>query len=259
MAAATHRSPRRQPGGGRAIRTSTPNKSSALAETPDGAPGEAGPVDAGPAAGAPELLVRFDGVERAAHWTTATLFLMLIATGAALYIPALVGLVGRRTLVLRIHVDAGLALPVPLLISLAGAWGKGLRDDLRRINRWTYWDRRWFRQLLKGETTKGLPVGKFNAGQKLNAAFVGGVIIIMLMTGSVMRWAYFFPLSWRTGATFVHDLVAYMLVAVVIGHVGMALAHPRALWSMVTGKVSRSWAKQHAPEWLKELERSRSD
>ena len=48
-------------------------------------------------------------------------------------------------------------------------------------------------------------MGKFNAGQKLNAIFVAGCIPVMLATGGIMRWFDPFPLAWRTGATFVHD------------------------------------------------------
>ena len=153
-------------------------------------------------------LLRFDWVERVAHWLTAIAFLILIFTGAALYIPALVGFVGRRVLVVRIHVDAGLALPLPLIISLAGSWGKGLRADLRRLNRWSSDDKEWMRRSVHWEPTDKLAIGKFNAGQKLNAAIVGGTMIVMLMTGSVMHWPYYFALSWRTGATFIHDIVA---------------------------------------------------
>ena len=72
-----------------------------------------------------EQLSRFDGIERLAHWLTASFFLALISTGAALYIPAVIGFVGRRGLVERIHVDVGLALPLPLIVSLAGSMGQG--------------------------------------------------------------------------------------------------------------------------------------
>jgi formate dehydrogenase subunit gamma len=201
-----------------------------------------------------EQLTRFDRVERLAHWLTALFFITLIATGAALYIPAVIGLIGRRGLVERVHVDVGLALPLPVLVSLTGSWGKGLRADLRRINRWAAGDRLWLRRTLRRQATGDVPVGKFNAGQKLNAAITGGVVLVMLMTGSVMHWPYYWPLSWRTGATFMHDVVAVFFVVVVIGHVGMAVAHPAALRSMLTGKVSRAWAKRHAPLWLEELE-----
>ena len=53
-------------------------------------------------------------------------------------------------------------------------------------------------------------VGKFNAGQKANAAFVAGMIPVMVATGVIMHW--YDPLgidiTYRTGATFVHDWTA---------------------------------------------------
>ncbi|MGH9105972.1 MAG: cytochrome b/b6 domain-containing protein [Acidimicrobiales bacterium] len=198
-------------------------------------------------------LVRFDAAERVAHWATAALFLSLTVTGAFLYVPALVALVGQRALVERLHVDCGLALPLPLVVSLAGSWGRGLRTDLRRLNRWTAEDRQWLALVLRREPVAGASVGKFNPGQKLNAAFTGGVVVVMLMTGCIMRWAYFWPLSFRTGATFVHDLVAYCFVAVALAHISMALAHPAALRSMVTGVVNRAWANKHAALWAAEI------
>lgn len=223
---------------------------------------ERGPVvRATPAPTAPERrtprgdqMLRFDVVERLCHWLTALCFLTLIFTGAALYVPALVGFVGRRVLVTRIHVDVGLALPLPLLVSLLGSWGKGLRADVRRLNRWTNADRQWMANLRHHQPTGGLPTGKFNAGQKLNAAFVIGVMFVMLMTGSILHWYNLFSNSWRTGATFVHDLFAYFIVAVVLGHIFMAVTHPQALKSIFTGRVSRKWANRHASLWVEELE-----
>lgn len=198
-------------------------------------------------------LVRFDGVERAVHWATAVLFLTLVVTGAALYVPPLVALVGRRALLVRAHVDAGLALPLPLLIGVAGPWGRALRADLRRLNRWSEDDGRWLSLALRRLPRSHLRVGKFNAGQKLNAAASLGVMGVMLMTGSIMRWFYFWPLSWRSGATFVHELVAYLFVAVVLAHLYMALTHPHALKSIFTGRVSRAWAERNAKAWAEEL------
>jgi formate dehydrogenase subunit gamma len=188
------------------------------------------------------------------HWATAVLFVTLIVTGACLYVPQLVGLVGRRALVERIHIDAGLALPVPLVACFLGPWGRALRADVRRLNRWSRSDKRWLAGVLRRRGVAGSPAGKFNAGQKLNAAFTLGVMAVMLMTGCVMRWFYFWPLSWRSGATFVHDLVAYLFLAVVLAHITMALTHPQALRSMLTGRVSRAWARRHAGEWLDEVE-----
>ncbi len=205
------------------------------------------------------MLLRFDRVERAAHWANAALFLILIGTGAILYVGQLSILIGRRVLIDDIHVYCGIALPVPLLISLAGSWGKGLRADLSRFNRWTPDDRRWLRLAAKPRSERNagrdqLAIGKFNAGQKLNAAFVGAVIVVMLASGVVMHWFTPWPLSWRTGATFVHEWLAIAVIVVVIGHITYALRDPAALRSMIKGTISRRWALRNAPAWVIETD-----
>ena len=207
----------------------------------------------------PPDIWRFDRVERVVHWLNAALFAVLIVTGFILYIGPLSLFVGRRNLVQLVHVYCGLALPVPVLVALAGRWGKGLRADLRRFNRWSIDDRRWLRasasaRLEREARRADLTIGKFNAGQKLNVAFTAGVIVVMLGTGVIMRWYSPWPLSWRTGATFVHDWLAIAVVAVVLGHISYALRDPAAMRAMVRGTISRRWAERHAPGWLAEDE-----
>jgi formate dehydrogenase subunit gamma len=65
-----------------------------------------------------------------------------------------------------------------------------------------------------------------------------------------MRWYHPWPLSWRTGATFVHDWLALAIGIVVIGHIVMALSMPDTLRAMVSGRIRRAWAERHAPAWL---------
>lgn len=194
------------------------------------------------------VLARFDAVERLAHWANALLFGILVATALPLYFASVESVVGRRALVAEIHLWAGVALPVPLGASLAGPWGARFRRDVRRLNRWSSEELRWLRSL----GTRAVPsrlADKFNPGQKLNAAFTAGAIVVMLASGSVLKWFTLFPLSWRTGATFVHDVLATVVVVVVTGHVVLALAHPQALRSMVTGTISEDWAHRHAGGW----------
>ena len=202
-----------------------------------------------------ESLLRFDRVERAVHWINAVMFGILIATGAALYLEPIGALIGRRALVEDIHVYTGLALPVPLIVALTGSWGRSFRADLRRFNRWSKDDRLWLRAVFRPAPARrkqfrSLPVGKFNAGQKLNAAFIAGSGLVLLGTGVIMRWYHPWPLNWRTGATFVHDWLALAIGLVIIGHIGIALRDPDALRSMFSGRVSRAWAKRHAATWL---------
>ncbi|HVF31763.1 MAG TPA: cytochrome b/b6 domain-containing protein [Acidimicrobiales bacterium] len=198
---------------------------------------------------APTSIERFDRTERNVHWWTAALVGTCLLTAAALYFPAVSVLVGRRGLVRDVHVVSGLALPVPYLVARLGRWRTALRADVRRLNRWDAMDRRWLASLGRDPFVRN---AKFNAGQKLNAAFDVGAVALLLVTGAIMRWFGPFPLNWRTGATFVHDWTAFALLLVLVGHVGKALADRQALGAMVRGDVPVRWAERHAPRWLEE-------
>ena len=198
-----------------------------------------------------DRVVRFSRAERWLHWTNATLFIVLLATGMTLYLPSLSTVVGRRVLVKDVHVYSGLLLPVPLLVAYAGRWRDSVRRDARRFARWSTDDRRWLLSL--GRRGKGR-LGKFNAGQKLNAIFVVGCIPLMLVTGGIMRWFDPFPLAWRTGATFVHDWLAITLLVVVVGHVVKAIAEPIALRAMARGSVPAAHVERHHPRWWAEVQ-----
>lgn len=188
-------------------------------------------------------------MERVLHWTSAVLFLVLIATAAVLYLAPLSALVGRRPLVRDVHVAAGLVLPVPWLVARYGPWSAPVRSDARRLGRFDAFDRRWIRSLGRDPFAK---LGKFHPLQKLNAAFTLGSIPVMLGTGAVMRWFHWFPLEWRTGATFVHDWISIALFATVTVHIAKAVADREATRGMWTGSVSARWARRHHPRWFDE-------
>jgi formate dehydrogenase subunit gamma len=202
----------------------------------------------GTAADAP--LLRFDGVERAVHWSTAALVITLMLTGAALYAGPLSAVVGNRETVRTVHVWCGLLLPVPLLFGVLTRRGARLRADLRRLNRWAPGERQWFRS----RTRDTVELGKFNPGQKLNAACIAGAGLVMLATGSIMHWFDAFPIDWRTGATFAHDWFAFGIWALVAGHILFAIRDGDALEAMmVNGRVPAAWARRKAPRWYREM------
>jgi formate dehydrogenase subunit gamma len=196
-----------------------------------------------------KTIVRFDRTERVVHWTNATLFFILIVTGASLKIGSFATLVANRHAVKTIHVYVGLFLPVPILVAIFLRAGKQFRNDLARMNRWSQDDKRWWSPRKR----PSVQLGKFNPGQKLNTVFIGAVIVVMLMTGSIMRWFEPFPDSWRTGATFVHDSTWLVLLFVIAGHIIIALRDPDSLRSMMRGWVSESWARRNRPQWWAEV------
>jgi formate dehydrogenase subunit gamma len=170
-----------------------------------------------------------------------------VLTAAVLYVPQLAILVGRRDLVVRIHECAGLALPVPVLLGLAS---RAFRADLRFLNRFGPHDRVWLRAALRRDRRRAArPAGKFNAGQKIYAAWIAGAALVMLGTGLMMWFTHLTPLLWRTSATFVHDWLALTIGVVLAGHIGMALGDPEARRGLRTGTVSEEWAEREHPLW----------
>jgi formate dehydrogenase subunit gamma len=198
---------------------------------------------------ASESVPRFSRAERMVHRTTAILMTVCILTAAILYNGAISVHIGHRHLVELIHVYCGFALPVPMLL---GILSFAYRADLRRLGRFTPADRRWLRSRTRRDGT--ITVGKFNAGQKLNASLVCGSVLVLLGTGVLMYFVLLAPLSWRSGATFVHDWFALAIGLLVIGHIYFALKDPEARRGMRTGSVSRWWARTEHAGWLHDLE-----
>src|SRR3954454_13121215 len=177
-----------------------------------------------------------------------------LVTAAILYNGSLMLAVGHRHLVETIHVWSGLALPVPMLAGLASA---AYRLDLGRLNRFTVADRQWLRSRSRRDGT--IRVGKFNAGQKVNAWLVAGSTGVLLGTGALMYWTGLVRLSLRSGATFVHDWFALGLGLLVLGHIYYALKDRQALRGMRTGRVPTTWARAEHAAWAAEVTGARAE
>jgi formate dehydrogenase subunit gamma len=178
-------------------------------------------------------IVRFDRTERVVHWVTAALMITLMLTGAAMYAGPVSTLVGRRVLVRNIHVLAGLALPIPIVVAVfARRAGAALRADIRELNRHTR---------------------KFNLGQRLNASFLAAAGTVLLATGIMLKWHDPFSDNLRTGATFVHDWFAIGVWLAILGHIAFALRDPIALSGMAKGTVPARWARDTHPRWYERV------
>ena len=179
----------------------------------------------------------------------AMLMSVCIATAAVLYNAALAVPIGHRHVIELIHVYSGFALPAPLVLGVASV---AYRADLGRLNRFTPSDWQWLRSRTRRDGS--IRVGKFNAGQKINAALTAGAIPVLLGTGILMYFPSLVRLSWRTGATFVHDWFALGLGLLVIGHITYAIRDPEARRGMRTGHVSTAWARAEHADWVDEAD-----
>ena len=176
---------------------------------------------AGPTNPSPEP--RFSRAEIVVHTTFAALIGVGIVTAAIMWIDPLAIAVGRRDLLRTLHLTAGVLAPVPLALGLLSA---RFRSDVARLERWSDHDVAWLRS--RDRRSGRIPVDRFNAGQKLNAALTVGAVLVLLGTGAVMAsWLHSWPAQTRTDATWVHDWTAFALTLAVLGHIWFALRYRR--------------------------------
>ncbi|MEV5777413.1 cytochrome b/b6 domain-containing protein [Streptomyces antimycoticus] len=200
-----------------------------------------------------ERVRRFSTAERMVHRATGLLMLVCLVSAACLYLGPLALLVGRRHLMVTVHEWSGISLPLPFLLGLLSP---SFRADLRRLNRFAVYDRQWLRAVRRRrKSPEARPAGKFNAGQKLYAGWIAGAVLVMMFTGLLMWFMALLPFISRTSAIFVHDILAWAITIVVLGHMRKAFEDPEARLGMRTGYVSRSWAQRYYSRWLGEEDR----
>ncbi len=188
---------------------------------------------------------RFSRTERAVHWVHASAFLVLLGSGLVLYLPSLAAEVGRRPLVKDVHLLTALAWALALLAVFLLGDRRGLRATARELDVFDADDRRW----LRGRRA---PQGRFNAGQKLNAALTAAFALLLAVSG-VLLWLGERDTRFRFDSTIVlHDVVTYLSVALLAGHLYLAVIHPatrHALRGITLGTVREDWAREHHPKW----------
>jgi formate dehydrogenase subunit gamma len=191
-------------------------------------------------------ILRFTKTERAAHWLVAAAFLTMLLSG---------GQIPHHwtwtTPSLDVHVGAG----VVLVASLGGLLLVGNRRALTRtvseLRSMDPGDRAWLSpgRILRNRPAP--PVGRFNAGQKMNAR-----LALLGLLGLYATGIYLLTFG-RTAFGHLHGPFAFATTALIIGHIFMAVVNPstrHALRGMTIGSVRRDWARHHFPRWVDELE-----
>ena len=156
-------------------------------------------------------VTRFTPTERALHRVHAVSFFGLLATGVALYVPALTEAFGSArcsatsTSGSRSH---GFWRSSPWWCSATAA----LRKTLREVDVLDEDDARW------GLLRMDVPQGRFNAGQKRNAAITAAFAVLFVVSG--------FPLWYGArnndfslaSAVLLHDALTLIAIVLVAGH-----------------------------------------
>jgi formate dehydrogenase subunit gamma len=175
---------------------------------------------------------RFSRTERTLHWVNAAGFLLLLATGLILYLPRLSTVVGRRPLIKDIHLWGGIGWISALAIVIVLGDRRGLLRTARDL------------EVLKPS--------RLNVGQKVNALLNAAFAVLFLVSG-LLLWFGERNTTFRfTSTVLLHDILMYAALALLVGHLYLALIHPatrHSLRGITRGTVREDWAERHYPRW----------
>lgn len=199
---------------------------------------------------------RFNQVERANHWMTATAFVVLALTGLVVLYgkPLLLPFISPSafhevaSISAWLHMAASVAFVIGV-VAMAWLW---LRENLpSRL------DVEWLKEgggfLSDGRHNP--PARKFNAGQKIVfwgvtlgglAALISGVTLMF-----PFAWLGFDGMQW---AQLAHAVIALLMIALIIGHIYIGtVGMEGAIDAMWSGRVDRNWAKEHHSLWYRDI------
>jgi formate dehydrogenase subunit gamma len=144
-----------------------------------------------------------------------------------------------------VHLWTAVAWAAAIVVVVALGDRAGLRRTLRELDLFDDDDRLWLRRIPARQ-------GRFNAGQKLNAALTAAFAVLFAVSGALL-WLGERDTRFRFASTvLLHDGLMVVSVVLLAGHLYLAVLHPatrHALRGMTVGTVRRDWARQHHSKW----------
>lgn len=194
---------------------------------------------------------RFNTWERVLHWFVTLTFFSLLLSGLGLYSRLFTGyfnLFGNGSTAILVHKVAGVLFFFSSLMLFL--------HNRTRTTDFNDDDREWIRSYggYLSQEEVHLKVGKFNAGQKIFAVFVGAATVLLGLTGLFIWAPMTFPRWIVQMSLMLHGLMFVCSIMFVVVHVYLAtIGNPGTLEAMLWGRVTRSWARHHHPKWYKEV------
>lgn len=200
-------------------------------------------------------VLRFSGMDRFAHWTTAVSFLLMALTGLILTFGRmlLIPLIGHPNFTMLAEASKYMHnfFSVPFVLGLVLIFVLWVRDNIPEKA-----DLVWLKTLggVLSKSGEHPEAGRFNAGQKgvFWAVVFGG--FALSLTGFLLMMP--FAVTGIGGMQILHvahGVVAALMIALIIGHIYIGtIGMEGAFDAMGSGVVDENWAKDHHRRWYEE-------
>ncbi|WP_142848119.1 formate dehydrogenase subunit gamma [Telmatospirillum sp. J64-1] len=201
-------------------------------------------------------VLRFNSIDRFAHWTIATSFLVLALTGLILTFgrPLLLPLIGNSAFTAL--AQAGMAIhnffSIPFVVGLVLVVALWIKDNIPNRS-----DVAWVKTMggmLSKDGGPHVKTGRFNAGQKgmFWSIVLGG--LGLAVTGFLLMTPFAFTGIWGMQVIhIIHGVLAALLIAAIIGHIYIGtVGMEGAFDAMGNGQVDENWAREHHAAWYEE-------
>lgn len=192
--------------------------------------------------------------ERLCHWMIVLCFFLAATSGLSWFFPTfswLSAFLGSPQMARLLHPFLGIVV----FLGLCYMFVRFVKYNLPART-----DGIWFRnvdKVLLADHSKPLRIGKYNAGQKVLFWAIMASILVLLVSGLIMWRAYFaeyFPIPVLRLAILAHSVAGIGLILLIMGHIYLAIWVRGSISGMVTGYVSKAWARQHHDRWAEELD-----
>lgn len=195
---------------------------------------------------------RYSRGERINHWIVAICFLLLAASGLALFHPSfwpLAYLLGGGVWARILHPIIGLVM-FACFVLMAMRYSND--------NRIRSYDREWRKHMsdfINNRDHNLPPIDKYNIGQKQLFWVMVWTMVLLLLSGlPLWRSQWNLPVELVRISAVVHSISAFVLIIGIIVHIYAGVFWVRGtLRAMTRGTVSHAWAKHHHPLWYRRI------
>jgi formate dehydrogenase subunit gamma len=188
---------------------------------------------------------------RVIHWGVAFSFVGCLLTGMPIWTPLfgwMAQLFGGLAVCRWLHPFLGLAFCVFALF-MCVRWAALM---VLEPSEWAWFGPKTIEYLRFDHDDPD--VGKYNGGQKIFFWFSNLGAVGLLLTGFVLWWPESFGAGLRQASLVLHDLAYIAFAAQLVAHIYLATAaEPGTFRAMISGRVTKAWARVHHARWYRQV------